>query len=227
MKTQRILQNLTIAVALAVFPTVLFAQKIDIKDITSIDIDIACQLVLVQGNSPNMEIVGEKDAVAKVKTEIRNGKLTLSSSCKRQCKEDVVVKIEVKDLKRLGIGGVVEMKNVRTLAFADFELDISGVANIEMNLESESFKLESSGVANIDLLGKTNNTNMHISGVGNIDAKGFSAKNAKVCNSGIGNLTIDVEEKLDAEVSGLGTIYYTGNPTVNSYVSGLGNIKRN
>ena len=43
-----------------------YAQRINLNGVTSIEVDIACQLILVQGNEPNMEIVGNEKAVAEI-----------------------------------------------------------------------------------------------------------------------------------------------------------------
>ncbi len=199
-------------------------QKHDLKGVKSIQLNLACQLVMVQGNNPNMEIVGDKDAIDDVEIKRTEGKIVLTSERKRQEKEDVVVKIEVDDLDFLGIGGVVDMKTVRTLVFDSFELSVSGVGNIELQLEVEHLELECSGVADVELKGKATKAEMEISGVGKMDALEFVVKSAEVSNSGIGRVYVNVTENLEAEVSGLGSIKYQGNPRLDADVSGLGKI---
>lgn len=203
-----------------------FAQKTDLNGVTSIEINIACQLVLVQGSTPNLEIVGEESAIKDVETKIRNGKLIITSDRNNQRRKDIVVKIEISDLKELSIGGAVDMKTVKMLDLDDFKMSISGVGNVEMGLKANFFKLICSGVGNVDLDGKCNNMKMNVSGVGNIDATEFEAQNAEVNNSGVGKVNVFVTNELNATVSGVGSIKYLGKPSVNANVSGLGRISQ-
>jgi hypothetical protein len=205
-----------------------FSQKKDINGVTSIEVNIACQLVIVQGNKPNIEIVGDKRLVDNIIVEINGDKLKLYNEVdyKRMRKEDVVVKIEVADLKRLDIGGAVDMKTVKTLELDNFKLSITGVGNVEMGLVADYFKLNCSGVGNIEIEGKCNSMKMSVSGVGNINATEFKAKNADVNNSGVGKVNVFVTDDLNATVSGVGSVKYIGTPLINANVSGLGRISQ-
>ena len=227
MNTKRLKIGLT-AVLVFLFTASSNAQKIDISNVTAINVNIACQLILVQGNSPNIEILGNDKAVDNVKTQIRNGKLTLTHQreARRVRKDDIVVKIEVSDLKRLDIGGAVDMKTVRELVFDDFTLNVSGVGNVEMQLIANSFRLNCSGVGRVDIAGEANDVRMVVSGVGNVRATNFKAKNARVIHSGVGSVLLHAEENLNASVSGIGSISYAGSPSVSTNVSGMGRIRR-
>lgn len=204
-----------------------YSQRIDLSGVTSIEVNIACQLVLVQGKEPNMELVGDEKTLAAIETKIKGGKLVIKSDLKRQRKEDVVVKIEVENLEHLGIGGAVDMKTIRTLNFPNFTLNVSGVGNIEMELVSNNFKLNSSGVTNLRLAGSANDARMAVSGVGNISASNFLIQNAEVENSGVGRVRVNAVDRLRATVSGIGSISYEGDPLVSSNISGIGRISRN
>lgn len=201
------------------------AQKIDMSGVTSIEVNLACQLVIVQGKTPSIEITGDKRALADIETTVRNGKLLIASERRKQYKEDIIVKIEVDNLEYLGIGGAVDLKSVRTLKFDDFKMSISGVANGKMSLDSKHFDLNCSGVCNLELEGKCNDLEVNVSGVSNIDAADLAALKADVHNSGVGRITVLVKEYLNASVSGVGSIRYAGNPKVRTNVSGLGVIR--
>ncbi|MDX9848489.1 MAG: head GIN domain-containing protein [Tenuifilaceae bacterium] len=202
------------------------SKSFDISDITAIEINIACQLVIVQGQTPNIEIVGDKRALASLETNVRNGKFTITSDRRNQQKEDVVVKIEVQNLEHLAIGGVVDMKSARELKFPNFKLSVSGVASGDLEITAKTLRLSCSGVCNLDIKGKTDEPKMNVSGVGNIDAVKLKARVADVQNSGVGRIVVMATETLDASVSGVGSISYAGEPQVRANVSGLGRVKR-
>ena len=202
------------------------SKSFNISDITAIEINIACQLVIVQGQTPNIEIVGDKRALASLETNVRNGKFTITSDRMNQQKEDVVVKIEVQNLEHLSIGGVVDMKSARKLEFPNFKLSVSGVASGDLEIIAKTLKLSCSGVFNLNIEGKTEELKMNVSGVGNIDAVKLKARVADVQNSGVGRIVVMATETLDASVSGVGSISYAGEPLVRANVSGLGRVKR-
>lgn len=198
----------------------------EIPNVETISINIACQLVVVQGNKPNIEILGEEHLLNEIETKISSGKATLRSERDWKFRDKVVVKIEIDDLKRLNIGGAVDMRTVETLQIPSLKMSVSGVGNIDMSLKSENFELNCSGVCNMELLGSTKSLEVNVSGVGNIDATKFEAINADVNNSGVGKINVLVIEQLDASVSGIGSIRYAGTPSVRANVSGLGSVKR-
>jgi len=82
-----------------------------------------------------------------------------------------------------------------------------------------------SGAGKIGASGTTEKLNINLSGAASLDMKGLVAKNVKIKLSGAGKAKINVLSSLDANISGIGSIEYYGNPeTVNRNVSGLGKI---
>jgi hypothetical protein len=219
---------LVLALIMSIGNGVAVAQKVDIKGITTIDVNIACQLIVVQGNRPNIEILGEQELVENIKLTVNGSKLSLKNrkEFKNVRKEDVVVKIEIEDLRHLNIGGAVDMKTVKVLRLDDFTLNITGVGNVEMEIDVNKFSLLTSGVANVNLVGKARDVIIINNGVGNITAKNLISEKANVVNSGVGRVNVHATETLNASVSGIGSINYSGKPILTTNVSGLGKIRR-
>lgn len=63
-----------------------------------------------------------------------------------------------------------------------------------------------------------------VNGVGNVDAFDMPVNTCNIRISGTSNCEVDVNEVLDVVISGVGNIWYRGDPTVNTDISGVGNI---
>jgi hypothetical protein len=63
-----------------------------------------------------------------------------------------------------------------------------------------------------------------IIGSGSINAAQLNSDVAIVYISGSGVVDVDVNNALDVTIIGSGKVYYTGNPTVEDYISGSGEV---
>ena len=67
---------------------------------------------------------------------------------------------------------------------------------------------------------------VNISGSSSINALELKSKSVDANISGVGELSVDVIEKLDTNISGAGEVKYTGTPRINQRISGSGSISQ-
>jgi len=226
-------KRLNIQYALAIvtalfFSTPLLAQPTipDISGVKEIHIDLACNATLIQGEKASVAITGDDDALEDVYVKLKGDVLVIGNDRHHQHKNDVKVSITIPELKKLSIGGAVDITTPTQVKFDNFELEVSGVADLDIKLLSKMLNLEASGVISGEIIGETKDLKMEISGVGKIDASGFKAENCEIEVSGVAKADVYVTEKLDASVSGMGNIHYLGRPIINRSTSGFGSISR-
>lgn len=81
------------------------------------------------------------------------------------------------------------------------------------------------GAGDFNLIGsKQPDLDIYITGSGNVDASGLEVDNCTIMISGAGDCDVWVDNRLDVQISGVGTITYSGSPYLTSDVSGVGNI---
>jgi hypothetical protein len=109
----------------------------------------------------------------------------------------------------------------------NLEMHVSGAGDIKMELDAPAIKAEISGSGSIYLKGQTRDVELGISGAGHAHCFDLLAENTKVDISGAGDAEVYASLKLDAEVSGAGSVNYRGNAaSVNQHVSGAGSVKK-
>ena len=68
------------------------------------------------------------------------------------------------------------------------------------------------------------NISVNLIGTGNFNGFPMTVKNCNVDISGTSNCEISVETSLDATIIGSGSVYYKGNPSINTNISGSGSV---
>ncbi|PWT72410.1 MAG: DUF2807 domain-containing protein [Bacteroidetes bacterium] len=109
----------------------------------------------------------------------------------------------------------------------DMDLSASGAGDIKMDVDAPKLHAEITGSGNIDLKGQTKEVALELSGAGHAHCYDLLSENTKVDISGAGSAEVFASVKLDAEVSGAGSVSYKGNASnVNQHVSGVGSVKK-
>lgn len=105
-------------------------------------------------------------------------------------------------------------------------LTLTGVGDFiaQNDFDLTDLKIVLTGVGDFILKGTTTTLDITLSGVG--DVKAFDI-NSDVCNidiTGVGDAEVFVVNELNVTITGAGKVYYKGNPTINSNITGTGSI---
>ncbi len=115
---------------------------------------------------------------------------------------------------------VVEVKSLENL-------NIDGVGSIEAKgIQGKRLSVSLDGVGSVAIAGNIDVLELNLDGVGSFNGEELKAKQANVRNKGVGSAVVNVSDRLDATVSGIGSIEYIGSPQVKESVKGMGKIKK-
>lgn len=188
-------------------------------------------LNLSQGDSEWMRVEGDSKWVEQLKVEQRGDLLTISLKEGQKSwgkNEKMEVSLQLKELKELAFEGAGQIKTSSMLDLDELFISGKGVGNIVLELEAETVEAELNFVGNMELKGFAREFRLENEGVGNIDASKLISQRVELASSGIGKIAVHAEEELLMNVSGIGSVSYTGNPKqVTENVSGLGKVNRN
>jgi hypothetical protein len=109
----------------------------------------------------------------------------------------------------------------------DLSLNVSGAGGINMEVEVPTLKADISGSGSIALKGKTKDFSCDLTGAANAKCFDLLTENTTIEISGAGDAEVFASIKLDARVSGAGSVKYKGGAaSVNQKVSGAGSVSK-
>ncbi|MBP6313722.1 MAG: DUF2807 domain-containing protein [Flavobacteriales bacterium] len=88
----------------------------------------------------------------------------------------------------------------------------------------DELRVRHNGVGKLELSGSAAHLDLEHDGVGSVNAFNFPVQTCHAGQSGVGSVKLTVSDLLEGHLSGVGNIYYRGQPEVNISDSGIGNV---
>ncbi len=103
---------------------------------------------------------------------------------------------------------------------------VSNTEEIRFEIEiPELTRIVHEGVGNFILAGDNlMKLDIDYKGVGNISSYDLPVNECSIVSSGVGDCKVKIHDYLDVYISGTGSVYYRGNPEINSVVTGIGKL---
>ncbi len=184
-------------------------------------------VVLVRGNDLVITMETDENLQDLYTIEVTNGVLSISSE-----RETILnptrmdLTIVYPRLHSLRIGGACKLSSDGKVVAESFTLDISGAADLELEVDARSMRTQVSGAGNLNLHGQAGTHSIRLSGASNLDAKDLITDETSISLSGAGSATVHAATRLQASLSGIGKITYHGNPAETVIdKSGLGSVR--
>ena len=202
-----------------------------LEAVSRVDIKGVINLILSQSDNPTLRIEGDEAMISKLKISQTGDLLELNfdEDAKDLFENSTLdVYLSVGDLKEFEFDGVGNIKTESTLKLNELILKGSGVGNIFLQVEAKKIDSDFDLLGNLKLEGNVEEISLSNEGIGNVDASGLRSKKMTLVSSGIGRVDVYCDGELTLEVNGIGSVSYTGNPSVVSErISGIGKVNRN
>jgi hypothetical protein len=177
----------------------------DLGNFDAVEISGAYIVKIDSGGKTSLQIEADDNLLPLIKTEVRGGRLVISSKEDFNTRKSPVVTISMPDVKRVEASGA-----------SNFE--ISGVKN-------DSLELKLNGASSMDLAGETGKLKVDMAGAGSMDAKNLHAKTVDLNTSGAGSASVYATDALNVAISGVGSVDYYGQPKfIRKNISGFGSL---
>ncbi len=227
------MQKLTLTIIAFVFAFAVQAQKKETRQVGEFDyvsFGISGDLIITQGNSNSLVLIGDADDLEKIETYVSGGKLKIrrenNNSWFGDNLDDVTVKVTLKNFTGASVSGSGKITNSNNLDGRNVSLSVSGSGKMDLYVECEDIETHISGSGRITLEGKASTNDLHISGSGGINASEFTTNRLEAHISGSGSAKVKVKDEIDAHISGSGSIRYIGDPSkIREKVSGSGSVR--
>lgn len=186
--------------------------------------------VITMGANQQLEITTDDNILPILTTTVSNGILTIDSEKSYSSTNGVKLSITVPQMESIVIKGSgdvsVNGNSVESLIVPNFDVAIEGSGSVEgTGLSATNTDVIIKGSGTIHLSGEGHELASRISGSGKIFANTFPTSSVDATINGSGEIRVNASEKFEGDISGSGTIYYTGNPKeVITSVSGSGDF---
>ena len=193
----------------------------------NLDIDGEYEIILQEGSNPLVTVETDENLHQYVETKLDGQTLKVRNIEKIQATENVRLIITYQKLEDIVLGGAAKVENRGVINSDELNIRVNGSGVIDLAINVQELDLKLGGAGSVNLRGKAEKQKMELSGAGNVAALELESKDGEVNLSGIGSAQVFVTDNLKAEVSGVGSIRFKGDPrNLQREVSGLGDIER-
>jgi len=96
----------------------------------------------------------------------------------------------------------------------DLDITVSGASRVTGDVTAGNVEFGISGASTIQLEGSANDIDANVSGASHFNLEAFTVNNADVNFSGASSGTVNLNGRLDANLSGASRLWYIGEPTM-------------
>ena len=201
--------------------------EISIDNFEKINVGGNYNVTLVQSKESRVTITTDQNLLTYINTEVHNKTLNINNVHKLKSSDGIKVDIYYNTIEKLYSTGTSKIDNEGVLESEHLTISLSGAGAIDLELATSTLKVNLTGAGVITLSGKTVHQEIQMSGAGGLSAKELSSDICSINLSGLGGAEVYANEKLEATITGLGGIIYSGNPSIiERQVTGIGRIKR-
>ncbi len=200
----------------------------ELSAFNALELRSSVDVVVVQSNRHHVTVVGKRDLVSKVTTEVRGDKLVVSteSGWSFNWRQEAGVRaiVEVVDLRSASISGSGNLSTKslkgKTLAFS-----VSGSGDMRLaGLHADSLTVNVSGSGDVTASGKAATQRIAVAGSGDVRADQLEGAVVSVSIAGSGDVRVWSTQTLKASIAGSGDVRYRGKPEVTKSVVGSGDV---
>ncbi len=172
--------------------TAIKSELRDAQTFNTIDINGVFDVTIKKDKPIKIRITGPEDILPRIVTQVENQKLDIYANKSICTKFDIKIDIQLPDIYKIILEGANRAR-------------ISGI-------NDPNLFLKVNGASEVLASGHTNTLTASVSGASSLDARNLNANIADVSITGSAEASIYATKKIDAGVSGAGSLICYGNP---------------
>lgn len=207
-------------------------EKRELRGFTTLKIEDKVDVYFYQTADSSYEVTVEagKHLLKLIKTNVVNGELQIKNDNKcgfmRSYKKDkIIVHVKAPHLYYITSDATGNFYSATTITDSILEYDIKSSGNINLDVNCAKVLGHMHGAGDVTLTGFTSTHYVASTGQSFINAESMVAGYTYIYYNSSGKAKVNVTGQLDAEITGSGNVYYTGNPgTVSVKTFGKGQL---
>jgi hypothetical protein len=203
----------------------LVSKDISLGEFSEVEIGSAFKVDITRAESSFVSVTADDNLIGMVEV-YRQGE-TLRVGLKSGSYRDATyrAKIGMPDVRRLRLSGA-STGTLSGLKPESLELGLSGASHLTGRLEGGRLAVVVGEASSATLGGSADDLTLNVSGASQANLGDLYLRLARVNLAGASNATLNIKEKLDAEVRGASSLYYVGNPSLGSVAAVEGSSLR-
>ncbi len=188
-------------------------------------------LVLIEGNQPTLKIEAGQKLLDAIKTEITDSTLLICNTLKcnwvRSYDREITVYATAPALHEIRYEGSGDVRTAGPVTLDSLQVSIwGGAGTFDLDLHAYQLNLALHyGTVDLHVKGKAVLTTIFANSYGPFYCNDLISNIVYIRNSGTNNCHVHAEHILEAEITSVGNIYYTGNPyELKTNISGSGKL---
>jgi len=194
---------------------------------TEVEVHDNVNLTFVQDSFTYIEVCAGENLLPLIVTEIQNGKLLIRNNNTCNWVRDYSIPINIfahiPKLRRVETYSSGKISSLNTLLCDTIEGNNRGNGDIELNVSALEVYCKHA-MGDNTFTGNAEYLYIYTTSIGFANCTGLIVNKATVINKGTGYSYVNACDKLDVELTSAGNIYYTGNPVIQSIITGSGQL---
>ena len=196
-------------------------------DFTEVKASAGIDVFLSEGNTNKIVVEADENLLPLIKTEVKDGKLTISTTGNIGFYKSKKVYVTYKELTAITASSGAEIIGNSVIRSERLSLNSSSGAEIKIEVFSKELVAKTSSGADIEIKGKASSFNVQASSGSELDAEKLQTINCIAKASSGAKINVNVKENLETTVSSGADINYYGDPiSVNSNKSSSGSVRK-
>ena len=203
-------------------------ETFNFSDFTRVDIGNAFETEIAQSGSYNVNITADDNLLEYIRVS-KEGKVTMPELRGVELSgatRGTVSGFSSTENLDIGVSGASSL-NLVDIPAGDARIDVSGASKVTGDITAGDADLDISGASTVQLEGSASDIVAEASGASRVKLAGFTVSNADVTLGGASTGTVNLDGRLDADLSGASKLSYIGEPTMgNINTSGASTLSK-
>ena len=189
-------------------------------------------LVLTQSANSSILVTAGEKIISKIITEFDEETLIISNynSCNwvRSFKREITVYVNIDTLCQIEYNGSGDISSTNTIQQDSLMLNIwEGAGSINLDIDVfRNYIYFHIGTADVNYSGFSHLNYISTMSFGPVDARDLETTFTYMSSSGSNNCFVKASNELHAQISSIGNVYYSGNPSISLNRTGTGELIR-
>jgi len=225
----------------------LATEEFNFSDFTRVEVGSAFEVEVVQSGSYSVSVTADDNLFDYIQVSKQGTTLKIRLKTAQYIATTTMAEITMPQLRGLDLSGAtrgtvsgfsstesldIEVSgasslNLVEMSAGDVKFDISGASKVTGDIAAGDADFDVSGASTVQLEGSASDIVVEASGASHAKLAGFPVNNADVRLSGASTGTVNLDGKLDADLSGASKLEYIGEPTMgNINTSGASTLSK-